>query len=259
MLKFQKYCLAESLEQAYELNQKKQNRIIGGGVWMKCCNFPFQTAIDLSGLGLNQIVETDTEFEIGCMTTLRQLEIHAGFEAYTQGAVKEALRHIVGTQFRNCATVGGSLFGRFGFSDVLTLFLALDSSVELYPGGLMSMAEFAASKPDNSILVKIHVKKTPVHIIYQSARFTTTDFPLIACCVSHKNHVLTASIGARPGKAKAVSCDCPSVTDICADKLNELIASELTFGSNRRASAEYRQHAAQVLIDRCCRQLKEEI
>lgn len=259
MLKFKNYCLAESLEQAYELNQKKQNRIIGGGVWMKCCNFPFQTAIDLSSLGLDQIVETDTEFEIGCMVTLRQLETHKGFEAYTEGAAKEALRHIVGIQLRNCATVGGSLFGRFGFSDVLTLFLALDASVELYPGGLMSIKEFASSKPDNSILVKIHVKKTPIHIAYQSARFTTTDFPLLACCVSQMDNVLTVSVGARPARAKAVSCDCPSVKDICSDSLNELILREYIFGSNRRASAEYRQHAAQVLVDRCCRQLKEEL
>ena len=40
--------------------------------------------------------------------------------AYTAGAVREAVRHIVGVQFRNCATVGGSIYGRFGFSDVLT-------------------------------------------------------------------------------------------------------------------------------------------
>lgn len=45
----------------------------------------------------------------------------------TGGAVRESLRHIVGVQFRNLATVGGSIFGRFGFSDVLTMFLALDS------------------------------------------------------------------------------------------------------------------------------------
>ena len=123
MLTIKDYCLAESIQQAYELNRKKQNRILGGGIWLKCCHFPIQTAIDLSGLGLEGITETEEGFEIGAMTSLRQLETHEGLNACTCGAVKEALRHIVGTQFRNCATVGGSLFGRFGFSDVLTLFL----------------------------------------------------------------------------------------------------------------------------------------
>ena len=55
---------------------------------------------------------------IGCMVTLRQMELHEGLSHYTEGAVKDAFRHIVGVQFRNLATVGGSLFGRFGFSDV---------------------------------------------------------------------------------------------------------------------------------------------
>ena len=47
----------------------------------------------------------------------------------------ESVRHIVGVQFRNLATVGGSVFGRFGFSDVLTLLLALEARVVLYRGG----------------------------------------------------------------------------------------------------------------------------
>ncbi len=92
------------------------------------------TAIDLSGLGLDTITETEEEFVIGCMTPLRDLELHEGLHAYTHGAMKESLRHIVGVQFRNCATVGGSIWGRFGFSDVLTMFLALDTEVELFKG-----------------------------------------------------------------------------------------------------------------------------
>ena len=38
---------------------------------------------------------------------------------------------------RSMATVGGSIWGRFGFSDVLTVFLAMDSYVELYKGGIV--------------------------------------------------------------------------------------------------------------------------
>ena len=56
------------------------------------------------------------------------------FVRYTNGAVKEALRHIIGVQLRNTATVGGSVWGRFGFSDVITLLLAMDTLVVLYCG-----------------------------------------------------------------------------------------------------------------------------
>lgn len=43
--------------------------------------------------------------------------------------------HIVGVQFRECATFGGSVWGRFGFSDILTGLLALDCEVELAEAG----------------------------------------------------------------------------------------------------------------------------
>lgn len=261
MLTIKNYCLADSIQQAYELNRKKQNKILGGGVWLKCCHFPVQTAIDLSGLGLNRIIETDEEFIIGCMATLRQLETHEGLNNYTQGAVKESLRHIVGIQFRNCATIGGSLFGRFGFSDVLTLFLGLDAKVELYPIGSVDIREFAEMQPDDSILTKVIIKKTPGKMSYLSVRNTSTDFPLAACCVSYREKILTAAIGARPGKARVFSIENVSLQQMSDEAFLAGFAEEavesVSFGSNRRASAEYRRYVSKVLLKRCCTKIKE--
>ena len=117
-------------------------------VWLKMGNRHVSMAIDLSGLGLDTIEEDENEFRIGCMTSLRSLELHKGLADYTNGAMRESVRHIVGVQFRNCATVGGSIFGRYGFSDVLTMFLAMDSYVELYKGGIIPMKEFAQMKKE---------------------------------------------------------------------------------------------------------------
>ena len=133
------YKRAESLEEAWQLNQKKPNRILGGMIWLKMETINVGTAIDLSGLGLDTIEETEDSFSIGAMVTLRQLEQHPGLAAYTHGAMRETVRHIVGVQLRNLATVGGSIYSRFGFSDVLTLFMAMDCSVELYKGGIVSL------------------------------------------------------------------------------------------------------------------------
>lgn len=74
MIKIKEFVKAKSLEEAYELNQKKRNRIIGGMMWLKMSRQSVDTAIDLSGLGLDTVEETDSEFRIGCMVTLRQLE-----------------------------------------------------------------------------------------------------------------------------------------------------------------------------------------
>ena len=80
MLTIQNYVKAASLEEAYELNQKKSNRIIGGMLWLKMSHMRVQTAIDLSGLGLDTIEEGEQEFRIGAMVSLRQLELHQGLD-----------------------------------------------------------------------------------------------------------------------------------------------------------------------------------
>ena len=73
IITFQKYERPQTLDEAWELNQKKRNRIVAGTMWMKMGTHSFGTAIDLCDLGLNQIEETDEEFRIGAMVTLRQM------------------------------------------------------------------------------------------------------------------------------------------------------------------------------------------
>lgn len=241
------YRKVESLEEAYELNQKKSNAIIGGMLWLKMSKRNIQTAIDLSGLGLDQIEETADEFRIGCMCTLRQLEKHEGLNEYFDGAMKECTRHIVGTQFRNSATVGGSVFGRFGFSDILTCLLALDTSVELYHAGVVALSEFVDMPRDNDILVRIIIKKDGRKISYQSHREAATDFPVIACAAAKKEDMWYVSVGARSGKAE-LSVRQQNVTD--ADAFAKEVISEYRFSSNMRGSAEYRRHLAEVYTKR---------
>ncbi len=117
----QNYVRPGTLEEAYALNQKKANRVIGGMLWTRLENPRIQTAVDLADLGLRGIREEEDGFHIGAMTTLRDLETSQALNDYTQGAVRAAVCHIVGVQLRNMATVGGSLYSRFGFSDVTTL------------------------------------------------------------------------------------------------------------------------------------------
>ena len=133
MLTIDQYVRAESLEQAYGLCQKRNNVVLGGMLWLKMQDRKVGAAIDLCGLELDRITETEHAFELGAMVPLRALETHEGLNAMTQRAFAHSVEHIVGVQFRNCATVGGSVFGRFGFSDVLTLLLALDARVVFHP------------------------------------------------------------------------------------------------------------------------------
>ena len=255
MLKIKNYVKAKSLAEAYELNQKKTACILGGMVWLKMSDKTVSTAIDISGLGLDTITETEEEFVIGAMTSLRDLENHPGLECYTKGAVKESLRHIVGVQFRNCATVGGSIFGRFGFSDVLTCFLAMDCYVELYKGGIVPLREFVCQKRDRDILVNVIIRKDVRKIRYVSSRRTKTDFPVIACGVAKAGEEWQVSVGARPMKAVLVT---EKADERNAAEIAEKLTEQVTFGSNMRGSSEYRKALAKVLIRRQIEALMEE-
>ena len=204
MITIQKYVRAQSLEEAWQLNQNKRNRVLGGMLWLRLGKGSVNTAIDLCDLGLDQIEETEDAFSIGAMVTLRDLEMHDGLNVYANGAIANAVKDIVGVQFRNMATVGGSIWGRFGFSDVLTVFLAMDTYVELYKGGIVPLEQFAKMKKDNDILVRLIVKKTPCKVVYHSMRNQRTDFPVIACAVACMNGEYRASIGARPSRAMLI-------------------------------------------------------
>ena len=248
------YKRAESLEEAWQLNQKKSNRVLGGMVWLKMGKMQIGTAIDISGLGLNTIEETEEEFRIGCMVTLRDLELDPGLNTYTGGAMREAVRHIVGVQFRNLATVGGSIYGRYGFSDVLTMFLAMDSYVELYKGGIIPLREYVKMPYDRDILVRLIVKKEKAAFDYQSVRNTQNDFPVLTCASAKTEGGYRFSIGARPGKAVLFELDDADIqaADVENTEKNAVkcVKEQIETGSNTRGSAEYRKHLAGVLVKR---------
>ena len=251
MITIREYKKVQSLEEAYELNQKKSNRIIGGMIWLKMETLNVGTAIDLSGLGLDAVEETETEFRIGAMTTLRTLETHEGLAAYTNGAMRESVRHIVGVQLRNLATLGGSLYSRFGFSDVLTVLLALNASVELYKGGIVPLAQFAEMPFDRDILVRVHIPKENAAFFYQSVRPTKTDFPALTCAAARlADGAYRFAVGARPGRAVVLTPQC------ALGELPEIVSAQVATGSNLRGSAAYRKHLIRVLVRRAVDELE---
>ena len=274
MFYYNQYVRAQSLDEAYELYQKKPNFVLGGMLWLKMKNKTLGTAIDLCDLGLDQIDEDENEFRIGAYVTLRQIETHEALNAYTHGAIAESVRHIVGVQFRNVATVGGSIWGRFGFSDVMTIFRALGAKVQLHKAGIMDLDEFAAlPRTTRDVLVSVIVPKNAKGVVYLSQRNQSTDFPVLTCAVANRSGRYVAVIGASPYMAEPVwdengILDCladaktdgnaaltdNSETNAKIDKFAEYVAEHIRFGSNIRAGAEYREIICRVLTRRAVAQ-----
>lgn len=274
MFYYNQYVRAQSLDEAYELYQKKPNFVLGGMLWLKMKNKTLGTAIDLCDLGLDQIDEDENEFRIGAYATLRQIETHEALNAYTHGAIAESVRHIVGVQFRNVATVGGSIWGRFGFSDVMTIFRALGAKVQLHKAGIMDLDEFAAlPRTTRDVLVSVIVPKNAKGVVYLSQRNQSTDFPMLTCAVANRSGRYVAVIGASPymaepvwdedgildGIADAKTDSNAALTDNSEnnakiDKFAEYVAEHIRFGSNIRAGAEYREIICRVLTRRAVTQ-----
>lgn len=292
MLEIAKYVRAESLEEAYDLNQKKGNVILGGMLWLRLGSRRVNTAIDLSALSLDKIEEipkdtpeamadnstpgmpeavTDNStpgmpdgireaaqmhggYRIGAMATLRQLEKHEGLNRLTDGAIKDCVRDIVGVQFRNLATVGGSLFGRFGFSDVLTFLMAAGAKAELYHGGIVTVEEFARMPFDRDILTHVIFPGKKQRIGWQSFRNSRTDFSVLNCCVSLEEKETRCCVGARPMKAVCLRDEQgilkDGITPESARAFGRYVKENVKTGSNLRGSGEYRSMLAETLARR---------
>lgn len=260
MFAIKNYLLAQTLDEAYEaLIKNRQNKVLGGTMWMRMGSKNIHTAIDLSALGLDQIVETENEIEIGAMCTLRQVETSPILMQYHNGVVSQCVESIVGVQFRNSATVGGSVYSRFGFSDVLTALLALDTYVELYKGGRVALKTFMDMPYEKDIVVKVIIRKEEGCATYLTERISATDLPILTVCTSKNAKGYRIVVGARPSRARlsekamgylselAVE---GNMTDLHLEKAAELVVEELAFASNMRGSKTYRERIARVLVRR---------
>lgn len=244
-----------TLEEAYSiLVKRKNNQILGGTAFLRMGNKRIGTGIELSNLNLDYIKEDEKFVEIGSMTTLRSLEtsniINNNFSI-----LKDAVRDIIGIQFRNVVTVGGSVFSKYGFSDLIVALLCLDTEIETYKGGRISLDEFLNKGYEKDILTKIYIKKNNKKAVYKSMRNAKSDYPILNVSVSKIDNNFKICVGARPQRAKVAIkasefLSNNEINDKNIDIALDMMVDEIRFGSNMRASKEYRLQISKVLVKR---------
>ena len=252
----------DNIEEAYQiLSDKRNNTILGGCAFLKMGSKRIGTAIDLSNLQLSYIKETDGFIEIGAMTSLRELETHTLLKESFNGLLPKSVRNIIGVQFRNSATVGASVFSKYGFSDLITALLVLDTEVDLYKGGRMPLADFLKKPKGKDLLVRLWVKLDNRQATYLNFRKSASDYSILNVAVSRLNKQWTIVVGARPRRAAiasvasaALSKENLSLAEI--EDAAQKVAEELSFGTNMRGSAEYRKALCKVLVKRAIMEVK---
>ncbi|ABO51278.1 molybdopterin dehydrogenase, FAD-binding protein [Desulforamulus reducens MI-1] len=247
----------QTIEEAYQiLHEHASNTVLGGSAYLRLGSKKIRTAIDLANLQLDSIKEQDNQFVIGAMVTFRDLETHPALKTYFNGMLPQSVRNIIGVQFRNVVTVGATVYSKYGFSDLLTALLALDTEVELHQGGRMPLANFLAKPYPKDILTRIFIQKNNRQAVYQDLRNSKSDYPILNTAVSCLENQWRIVVGARPLKAAiavAASQELSGKATLSpADIKNaaQKAAEELSFGTNLRGTAEYRQAMCSVLVNR---------
>lgn len=269
MLKIKEWKKPNTLEEAYEvLNLSANNKVVGGGLFLRLASdLTIQTAIDLSSVVSDEIIEMEDRFIIGAMTTLRTLEINHALNTAFNQYFKVAVQDIVGIQMRNIATVGGTVHSKYGFSDVLTAFAVMDATLIFYKGGRLPLKTYlemprVGKREKRDLLLAVEIPKDGRTCAFQMMRNSSSDFAILNCAVSKTiSGNYEVAIGARPQRT-AFAFETMKVLNLrgesqakrpfeaCIQEAISHIEADVTFGSNRFGTAAYRKQIAKVLVKR---------
>ncbi len=252
------YFKAKTIEEAYQkLNEDPSNLIIGGGAWLRLSSKIVNTAIDLEHVGLNQIKETKNSIEIDAYVTLREVEKNEALANLFSSIINKGISGIMGVALRNLVTVGGSIFGKYSFSDFITPLLAVNTEVEMYKAGRMALEDFLKLRTrEKDILLKIIIKKEKVLGYYYKMKKTGLDFAVINVGVTKTNGYYKIVVGARPSLAAYATSameyinNQKVITPKVIEDTAQIVVEELKFGTNSKASKEYRIELTKVYVKR---------
>lgn len=256
MLEIEKIVFPESTSEAAEIYQNNlESVVLGGCGYLRLGSRRIATAIDLSKLGLDTIHEKGSHIEIGAMTTLRSLETSTVLQNHAGGVLARAVENIVGVQLRNCVTLGGSVAGRYPFSDPITALLALDAKVHFQNSGLLPLQDYLAGKGLRDILVSIQLPKDGRKAAFTSVRKSKTDYAVLNCAVAEVHKTFRVVVGSRPSRgAHATEAEAfleeNGLSPEMASRAGKLAAEQLQFGDNPRGSRAYREKICPVLVQR---------
>ncbi|MDU2117440.1 MAG: FAD binding domain-containing protein [Veillonella sp.] len=227
MLAFMKVLQPKTVEEAYELATKNKTApMLAGGCWLRLGRRTWPSVIDMASLDLRYVREEDKEFVIGAMATQGDVERFEPLQQFCGGAVVKGVKEILGVQFRNTATMGGSVASKFGFSDIIPALLAVHADIVTFKGGRMSRG----------------------------------DFPLLTGALRHDEKGVELYIGTRPGVPQLAVKASALLSEkglSAAKEAGQLASEELVYQSNSHASKEYRMEMVKAMVQRLAKEVAQ--
>jgi CO/xanthine dehydrogenase FAD-binding subunit len=215
---------------------------LGGGTHISQLHNCDVDLVDLQSLNLASIVVEKSEIVIGSMVKLQDLYDEKRFLP----EFKQALAHEGGMNYRNQASLGGSLVTGTGRSAFLTLLLAMDAQMIWAPGEVKTaLGEYLILRSNSSpgkVIMSVALPQLVTLSLEIVAR-SPLDIPILCVAIcrwkSGRIRVALGGWGAYP----ILAVDGQGIDGV--DLAAENAASE---SSDEWASAEYRRRAVGLLV-----------
>ncbi len=263
-----------SLTEALALLRERGDRarLLGGGIEL-VRYAPSQVAslIDLSSLPLSYVKESRRSLAIGATVTLREVQDHPSVASYLDGVLPSMLRQVASPLLRNLATVGGALVSANPWSDVITLFLALDVRVTLFDGEARTIPLLelypTGRRLQGAILTEVVLPAPAPGSAAFFHKFSRTGFDVAvlncACFVQmgvDRCEQVRIVAGGTPRLAAALPAAQEALlgeplTQETIDRVAQVAQESADVREDRRASAEYRKQLVYVGVKHCLRQI----
>lgn len=250
--------------------------ILAGGTSLAFSRPGAETIIDLNALPFRGCrINADGGLSIGTVTTIGELERDPAAASFCGGILRQATDTLASTPLRNLITVGGNLAAGYAWCDLPVVFLALDASVEMFPGqSLVNLPgegdrSFRRLAGNGEIIQRIHLSgryRDGRGAFIKFAR-THTDLALVSVAVAFRlengmmNAVRAACGGLVPIPRRLMAVEQMLEGQAPENTLFQTAAAaiDITPRPDTRAEAAYRLDVLKTLIPRAFSQaLKEQ-
>lgn len=264
------YVRATSIEEAWERIETGNGavRVLSGGTDLTISAPPEVTSlVDLAAC-LDHSIEglDDGSIRIGSMATLTDMLNSSELAGHASGVVAEMLSDVGNPLLRNLSSIGGHV-ARGRLSDVVPVLIALDARIGSYRGesAHMPLARYYEDEihrtPNLVTELVLPTLANPTASAFLRFARTAFDFPMLnVCCRASLDGRLVTDVrivcGATPLLAqRAVDAEAwiaehglsPGAISTAA----RMARGEITTRTGWVASAEYRSHLVEVLVERC--------
>jgi CO/xanthine dehydrogenase FAD-binding subunit len=241
------YHRPKTLDEALALLTQPNTQPLGGGTLLSHGTADSLQVVDLQLLGLDFLVKSGNNLELGATLTLQTL---LGSE-HCPAALKSALKLEAPLNIRNKASVAGTLVSCDGRSTFVSVLLAMDAKIAISSkqnteeiiniGDLLPLREQVHGKLITKITVPANIK-----LAFEHVSRTPTDKPIV-CAVLAK----WSSGRTRLALGGYGTCPMLAMDGSEAEGIETAAKNTYHLATDEYASAEYRMDVASRLAMRC--------